>query len=75
MASICLPIAQEDVPAFKNVLATHDLVDLLEEKAPSHDNGPVLFTLDAGLGNAIHYYYLGLVWSATLLQKGGKPHA
>ncbi|MVN76917.1 hypothetical protein GO988_11335 [Hymenobacter sp. HMF4947] len=75
MGSIVVAIEKQDVPAFKELLETHDLVDVVREEGPITTRGaPVYhFTLDAGLGNSINYFYLGGAWASILeKQKGGR---
>ncbi|MCA8830557.1 hypothetical protein [Hymenobacter pini] len=68
-----ISIPQGDVPAFREMLVSTELVEIVKEQSTTSKEGPlVLFTLDAGLGNAINYYYLGQAHAALLRQKGGQ---
>ncbi|MDO7876017.1 hypothetical protein Q5H93_14835 [Hymenobacter sp. ASUV-10] len=55
------------------MVATHHLVEIVKASTPARPEHPILFTLDAGIGNSINYYYLGQAWGAVLLAKGGAP--
>ena len=71
MASIVVPITAENAPTFREMLAMTDLVDVLKEAHSTTAQGPiVLFTLDAGPGAGINYFFLGKAWADALLEKG-----
>jgi xanthine dehydrogenase molybdopterin-binding subunit B len=75
MASIIVAIEKTQVPAFKEMLDSTDLVDIVREEPSSYQRTPTVhFTLDAGVGNAINYFYLGQAWSDALHpQKPARP--
>jgi hypothetical protein len=66
MASIQIVVLNQLVKQFKEVIDSTDLVDVLAEKEGTHTmRGSTIFTLDAGMGNSINYYYLGLAWGGV----------
>ncbi|GAB3681570.1 hypothetical protein GCM10027594_35980 [Hymenobacter agri] len=72
MPSIVVPITAEHAPAFRELLQLTDLVDLVAETSRTTAQGPVvLFTLEAGPGAGINYFFLGKAWADALLVKGG----
>ena len=72
MPSIIIPITVVNAPAFQEMLAQTELVEVLGEKPSQTAQGPVvLFTLDAGPGASINYFFLGKAWADALLERGG----
>ena len=73
MAKVTIAVKRSQMGAFKEMLDTHDLVDIIEIKVPAASSPhPVLFTVDAGVGNNVNYFYLGKAWGEILKAKGGQ---
>lgn len=74
MASIKVGIKRSNCDAFEEILHNTELVDVEAISTVSTDSPCLIYTLDAGVGNSINYFYLGIAWGQRLLAEGGQTN-